>query len=144
MDDFNVWGMPTKGRKRKQDSSLFGGGLGLGMKPPKTQKNPFNVGIGLRSDKEHERDSRRSFGKDQRAQILHQQNNKCAVCHRQLDPRDIEYDHIKPWADKGRTITENGRALCGSCHNKVSHRSRLKKTNKKRKSKRDNLLGLGF
>jgi len=47
--------------------------------------------------------------------------------------------------DRGRTITENGRAVCGSCHNKISHSQRLKKTDKKRVSRKTdafpNLLG---
>ncbi len=77
------------------------------------------------------RDKRRSFTQSQKNEILYQQNGKCAKCHKRLDPRDIEFDHKKPWADKGRTITQNGRALCGSCHNIVNHGQRLKKVDKK-------------
>ncbi len=53
------------------------------------------------------------------------------MCREKLDPRDIEYDHKKAHASGGRTKTINGRALCGSCHNKISHKQRLKKTDKK-------------
>ena len=72
------------------------------------------------------RDSKRSFTRTQKNEILYQQNNKCAKCHKDLDPRDIEFHHDKPWANGGRTITINGRALCGSCHNVISHKNRIK------------------
>ncbi|MBI5226471.1 HNH endonuclease [Candidatus Micrarchaeota archaeon] len=90
-----------------------------------------------------ERDSRRAFTKTQRNEILYQQDSKCAVCGDKLDPRDIELDHKKPWAAKGRTITENGRALCGFCHNKVTHKQTLKKIDKKPKNKPSANLGFG-
>lgn len=82
------------------------------------------------------RDTRRSFTQAQRKQIQYQQGGKCAVCKKPLDQRDIEYDHKKPWAERGRTVTENGRALCGSCHNKVTHEHQLKKVEKKASTKK--------
>ena len=89
------------------------------------------------------RDSRRAFTQTQKNEIRHQQNEKCAKCHEKLDSRDIEYDHKKPWASGGRTISVNGRALCGSCHNKVTHKANLKNVDKKTKKKSDNdLFGL--
>jgi nitrate/TMAO reductase-like tetraheme cytochrome c subunit len=84
---------------------------------------------------ESTRDTRRAFTQSQRKEILYQQNNKCAECHKSLDPRDIEYDHKDPWAANGRTVEQNGRALCGSCHNLVTHQAQVKKVNSKRKSK---------
>ena len=95
------------------------------------------------SSKKENRDSRRAFSQTQKKEILYQQNNKCAKCHKKLDPREIEFDHKKPWASGGRTITINGRALCAKCHKIVTHQDRLKKVDKKRsKSKSDNLLGI--
>jgi hypothetical protein len=72
----------------------------------------------------------------------------CAVCHERLDPRDIEYDHKKAWADKSRTIVVNGRAVCGSCHNKITHGQQLRKAEKRsakkpQRSPLDDLLGIG-
>lgn len=88
------------------------------------------------SSRKDKRDSRRSFTQTQRKEILAQQNNKCAKCHKPLDPRAIQYDHVKPWADKGRTITQNGAALCSICHDIKTHGDRLKKIeNKKPKVK---------
>ncbi|CAJ37310.1 HNH endonuclease [Methanocella arvoryzae] len=80
-----------------------------------------------------ERDTRRSFTASQKKQLQYQQGGKCAMCKKPLDPRDIEYDHKKAWADGGRTTIVNGRALCGSCHNKASHGQHLNKVEKKPK-----------
>jgi hypothetical protein len=76
----------------------------------KIKGNPFDLGFGPSSKRKPERDSKRAFTQTQRKEILYQQDMKCAVCHKKLDPRDIEYDHKKPWASGGRTKTENGRA----------------------------------
>lgn len=141
MDDFNVGGAPSKKKKKKQDN-IFGCGIDLGLCPSKKQKNPFDIGIGLgpSQKKETERDSRRSFSQTQKKEILYQQDNKCIRCHKKVDPREIEFDHKKPWASGGRTITMNGRALCCSCHKIVTHETKLKEVDKKRKPKHDNTL----
>lgn len=105
-------------------------------------KNPYDlrdvasVLIGGPEKKKPQRDSRRAFSQTQKHEILHQQDNKCARCHRKLDPRAIQFDHAKPWASGGRTITQNGRALCGECHDIVTHAQRLKKVDKKRRTKK--------
>ena len=97
-------------------------------------KNAFTV---FPTSESKGRDSRRSFGQTQRKEILYQQDNKCAMCHDKLDPRATQFDHKKPWAAKGRTVTQNGRALCSKCHDIVTHQERLKKVDKRRKTKRD-------
>jgi len=81
------------------------------------------------------RDKRRSFGSSQKKEILYQQDNKCAGCHEKLDPRATHFHHKKPWSSGGRTITQNGRALCPKCHEIISHKERLKKVDKKRTKK---------
>lgn len=107
----------------------------------------MNFGIDLfnSGQREERRDGRRAFNQTQRKEILYQQDNKCArsECHKKLDPRDIRYHHEKPWASGGRTITINGRAVCGSCHNILHHKMNLKKSDKKRKpNKNNNPLGI--
>lgn len=108
----------------------------------------FNFGHPYGDDEDSGRDKNRSFKQSQKNEILYQQGGKCAKCHKQLDPRDIEFDHKKAWADKGRTVTENGRALCGSCHNIVTHGQRLGKAEGKSEKKKpqrdpvDELLGI--
>ncbi len=93
------------------------------------------------------RDKRRGFTQSQKNEILYQQNNKCAICHKPLDPRTTQFDHKKAWADKGHTVTRNGRALHAECHAVKTHKERLKKVDKKptKKSMRDpvdELLGV--
>jgi predicted HNH restriction endonuclease len=96
------------------------------------------------------KDKRRIFTGTQRKEILYQQDNKCARCHKKLDPRTVEFDHKKPWASGGRTIIVNGRALCPNCHRIVTHNTRLKKLEKnkskknKRKRKEKSLFGEEF
>ena len=74
-----------------------------------------------------DRDANRAFNRTQKNEILFQQDNKCAECHGKLDPRATEFDHEKPWASGGRTITVNGRALHADCHKIITHRHRLEK-----------------
>jgi nitrate/TMAO reductase-like tetraheme cytochrome c subunit len=81
-----------------------------------------------------ERDSRRSFTETQKKEILHQQDYKCARCHKKLDLRTTEFDHKKPWAAGGRTVRVNGRALCSYCHKLITHKARLKKVDRKRRA----------
>lgn len=108
-------------------------------------RNPFDLGLGTSSKAKSERDSRRTFTQSQKNEILYQQDSKCAVCHKKLDPRDIEYDHKKAWAANGRTVTQNGRAVHGSCHNIITHNQRLKKSDKKEtKTKKQNTDIFGF
>lgn len=71
------------------------------------------------------RDKRRAFTQTQKNEILHQQDNKCAKCHKKLDPRAIEFDHVKGWAAQGRTVIQNGAALCPTCHTLKTHNDRL-------------------
>ena len=103
-------------------------------------KNPFALPNPYSG--QSKRDPRRAFNLTQKHDILYQQDNKCARCHKKLDPRAIQFDHKKPWASGGRTITQNGRALCGECHDIVTHTQRLKKTDKKRKKKSSSLFDL--
>ena len=96
------------------------------------RNDPFgfgNVSFGFGSDKP-KRDSRRTFNRTQKNEIWAQQDGKCAKCHKKLDPRTVEYDHVKPWAARGKTITANGAALCANCHKLKTHKTRLKKVDK--------------
>jgi ssDNA-binding Zn-finger/Zn-ribbon topoisomerase 1 len=51
------------------------------------------------------RDSRRAFTETQKKAILHQQDYKCARCHKKLDLRATQFDHKKPWASGGPVLT---------------------------------------
>ncbi|PVX23382.1 MAG: hypothetical protein CW691_10760 [Candidatus Bathyarchaeum sp.] len=106
---------------------------------PRKKKNSYVDSIKfpslITSNAKPRRDARRAFTATQRKEILYQQSNKCAKCHEKLDPRATQFDHKKSWASGGRTITQNGRALCSTCHDVVTHNKRLKTINKPRKSR---------
>jgi 5-methylcytosine-specific restriction endonuclease McrA len=70
---------------------------------------------------ESKRDGHSDFTITQKNEIWYQQDGKCAVCHKKLDARSVEYDHKNPWAAKGRTTTVNGRALHTDCHKIETH-----------------------
>jgi len=84
------------------------------------------------------RDIRRSFTITQKNDLRHQQDNRCASdeCkHSKLDQRTIHYHHIKPWAAGGKTITQNGAALCPDCHELIKHKTNLKNAEKRGEKK---------
>jgi 5-methylcytosine-specific restriction endonuclease McrA len=103
-------------------------------------KNPFELPSLYPS--QPRRDTRRSFTSTQKKEILYQQDYKCARCHKKLDPRATHFHHAKPWSSGGRTITVNGRALCASCHEILTHKERLKKVDKRRKKKPSSVFDL--
>jgi nitrate/TMAO reductase-like tetraheme cytochrome c subunit len=91
------------------------------------------MAFGLFGPSDKGRDKRRTFTQTQKHEILHQQNYRCAICKKKLDPRAMDFDHKKAWADEGRTVIQNGRALCKNCHGRETHNQRLKKVDKPRK-----------
>lgn len=81
------------------------------------------------------RDRRRSFTVTQKNEILYQQGGYCAGTwcgHSRLDPRNTHFHHDEPWSVGGRTITQNGVALCPNCHGIIEHKNRLKRLDKGR------------
>ena len=105
----------------------------------------LNLGLVDSSKPTSKRSPRRTFTQSQKNEILYQQDSKCAICHEKLDPRDIEYDHKKAWAANGKTVTQNGRAVHGSCHNIITHKQRLKKSDKTEiKTKKPNTYVTGL
>lgn len=103
-------------------------------------KNPFE--LPNLYPKKPKRDSRRAFSRTQKKEILSKQNNKCARCHKKLDPRAIHFHHKKPWSSGGKTTVANGKAVCADCHEILSHEERLKKVDKKRKKKPSSIFDL--
>jgi 5-methylcytosine-specific restriction protein A len=65
------------------------------------------------------RDTRRTFNREQKQQVLAIQNNECACCHDSLDPDNTtsyEGDHIELYSDGGKTTIDNCEILCLECH----------------------------
>ena len=84
------------------------------------------------------RDQKRTFTKYQKNEILYQQDGKCAstLCHhRKLDPKEVQFEHKKPWAFDGRVVMQYGRVVCLDCHSNTLKKETLRKTSRKRKQK---------
>ena len=95
-------------------------------------RNPFSGILIGGISQSRKKDSRRAFSKTQKTEIWDRQKGKCARCHKPLKMATVEYDHVKQYSRGGSTRTSNGRALCKNCHGIVTHKSRLKKIDKKR------------
>lgn len=106
-------------------------------------KDPFGLRIGTSSKKKPDRDTRRSFTQSQKNEICDNQNNKCAKCKEPLLRSATHYDHKIPWEKGGKTEVKNGQALCATCHSIKSNKDRLKKVDKRRKSKSNDPFGFG-
>lgn len=116
----------------RKKRSLTDNGL-FSTTPFKLPKNTFpNIGT-----TQPKRDARRAFGETQKKEILAKQDHKCAKCHKKLGVA-YHFHHIKSWSSGGKTTVENGRALCGTCHEEISHKERLKKSDKKRTTRDSN------
>lgn len=63
-----------------------------------------------------DRDYRRCFTHTQQCVIWERQQGLCGECGNKLDLRTVIYHHIKPWSQGGKTVIENGLALCPNCH----------------------------
>lgn len=108
-------------RKNILDGKIGENVTGLFFPPPPLREvKPLTI----------KRDARRSFTATQKKQILAQQGFKCAKCHKKLGVA-YHFHHAKPWSSGGKTIVKNGRALCGDCHEELSHKERLKNVDKR-------------
>jgi DNA-directed RNA polymerase subunit RPC12/RpoP len=120
-------------KKRKRVPSVSDAIFGTPNK--RTVKNPLTVGFpSLHPSSHPRRDSRRSFSSTQKKQILAQQDYKCARCHKKLGVA-YHFHHAKSWSSGGKTTVKNGRALCANCHEEITHKERLEKTDKRRKKR---------
>lgn len=57
----------------------------------------------------------RLFSKRQKALLFILAEGKCSICKTKLK-NCFHADHIIPFSKKGRTILENGQALCPNCN----------------------------
>ena len=80
----------------------------------------------------------------QKRAVFIKQNGKCTLCKKPLIG-SIHYDHIKEVSKGGKSITDNLRAICASCHDKRHILDKAKEMDKKRNTrKKDNSLGSGL
>lgn len=66
---------------------------------------------------------REDFSEDTKIQVLRNQDHRCAICGKILDVYD--WDHID--GDRSNNDISNCRALCPSCHAKITRRRQSKK-----------------
>ena len=135
MDNFNLFGvLPKKKPIKRQNVIDISKNLNM--------NNSFNSGFNpYNSNKKVDRDSRRTFSVTKRKELKSTQNNKCKICGIELSDDNIDYDHIIPWEDGGKTIVANGQAICLKCHREKTRKEKLKKVDKKRVNKTTNLWG---
>ena len=58
---------------------------------------------------------KRWFSKRQRQILLLIAGGKCQLCGKKLK-KNFHADHIRPFSKGGKTITNNGQALCSRCN----------------------------
>jgi hypothetical protein len=54
----------------------------------------------------------RSFSPNQKRETYEKQGGVCTICGQHFDIEEMEADHITPWHEGGKTITENCQLLC--------------------------------
>ena len=54
----------------------------------------------------------RSFTDKMKREAYERQNGICPLCKKKYDYSEMEADHITPWRDGGKTITDNCQMLC--------------------------------
>lgn len=58
----------------------------------------------------------RSFPEDIKLAVWERQSHICPICGKEFDFEFMEGDHITPWREGGRTVTENCQMLCRECN----------------------------
>lgn len=67
-------------------------------------------------NKNSDRETRDNFTRSEKIELLHRQNNKCAICKKPLDLRNVKFDRKLPHASTGSSRMNNGRAVCLTCY----------------------------
>lgn len=65
--------------------------------------------------------SLRQFSMEDRLTMYARQLNKCAICQKTFDIKDMHADHVIPWSRGGKTTLDNGQMLCTTCNLKKSN-----------------------
>lgn len=62
----------------------------------------------------------RSFTDNQKREAYEKQNGICPNCKETFEIDEMEADHITPWHDGGKTISDNCQMLCRECNRRKS------------------------
>lgn len=58
----------------------------------------------------------RAFSEQQKREAFERQDGKCAKCGKPFALEEMEADHITPWSEGGKTVSENCQMLCIECN----------------------------
>jgi len=58
----------------------------------------------------------RAFNARQKREAFQRQKGKCPMCGKEFGIDEMESDHITPWHEGGKTVSENCRMLCRECN----------------------------
>jgi len=58
----------------------------------------------------------RAFTDKQKRETYERQKGICIKCKKYFDIEEMEADHIKPWHEGGKTVSENCQMLCKQCN----------------------------
>lgn len=58
----------------------------------------------------------RTFDDNTKREIFEKQNGVCKICGKHFEIDQMEADHITPWREGGRTVSENCQMLCKECN----------------------------
>jgi hypothetical protein len=62
----------------------------------------------------------RSFPDKVKREVYEKQKGICPKCKKHFDIEQMEGDHITPWHEDGKTVTENCQMLCKDCNRRKS------------------------
>ena len=62
----------------------------------------------------------RAFSDNMKREAYERQGGICPICKEHFEISEMEADHITPWSQGGKTITENCQLLCRDCNRRKS------------------------
>ena len=100
--------------KETLDTSAIGKRISELVRDSEIQKQKGIIPYVLTGD-EHYLDLR-SFPEDIKYAVWQEQGGRCNHCGKEFDYELMEGDHITPWRDGGRTVSDNCQMLCRECN----------------------------
>lgn len=64
----------------------------------------------------------RAFTEKMKRESYESQKGICIYCNKHFDIGEMEADHITPWIEGGKTVTENCQMLCRECNRRKSNK----------------------
>ncbi|HJJ47178.1 MAG TPA: HNH endonuclease signature motif containing protein, partial [Methanocorpusculum sp.] len=64
----------------------------------------------------------RTFTDSQKRETYERQGGICKKCGGKFEIEEMEADHISPWSEGGKTISENCQMLCKDCNRRKSNK----------------------